>query len=188
MYLFQDRKLQSSTIDGYRSAIADKLGNLPINIGKDENLTRLLDNFPSWNPSLVLHQLTKVHFEAIKEASLKHLTFTTVFSWPWDRASVEGRYMLGKTEILDINLTGRKCPCTYYPAFSKNPLAKKGQDSVATGVITALTPTRDRFLKSDRFLCPFRALHYYLDRTSGRIRRWTKTSHLPLSPLASSRL
>ena len=29
MYLFQDRKLQPSTIDGYRSAIADKLGNLP---------------------------------------------------------------------------------------------------------------------------------------------------------------
>ena len=45
MYLFQDRKLQPSTIDGYRSAIADKLGNLPINISKDENLTRLLDSF-----------------------------------------------------------------------------------------------------------------------------------------------
>ena len=45
MYLFQDRKLQPSTIDGYRSAIADKLGNSPILISKDENLTRLLDSF-----------------------------------------------------------------------------------------------------------------------------------------------
>ena len=45
MYLFQDRKLQPSTIDGYRSAIADKLGISPINISKDENLTRLLDSF-----------------------------------------------------------------------------------------------------------------------------------------------
>ena len=45
MYLFQDRKLQPSTIDGYRSAIADRRGNLPINISKDENLTRLLDSF-----------------------------------------------------------------------------------------------------------------------------------------------
>ena len=81
MYLiFQDRKLQPSTIDGYRSAIADKLGNSPINISKDENLTRLLDSFhrdrpkgwrgiPSWNLSLVLHQLTKAPFEPIKEAS-----------------------------------------------------------------------------------------------------------------------
>ena len=70
LYLFQDRKLQPSTIDGYRSAIADKLGNSSVNVSKDENLTRLLDSFhrdrpkgrrniPSWNLSLVLHQLTK---------------------------------------------------------------------------------------------------------------------------------
>ena len=76
MYLFQDRKLQPSTIDGYRSAIADKLGNSSINISKDENLTRLLDSFhrdrpkgrrgiPSWNLSLVLHRLTKAPFEPI---------------------------------------------------------------------------------------------------------------------------
>ena len=45
MYLFEDRKLQPSTIDGYRSAIADKLGNPSLNISKDENLTRLLDRF-----------------------------------------------------------------------------------------------------------------------------------------------
>ena len=43
-YLFQDRKLQPSTIDGYRSAIADSL-ELPINVSKDENLTHLLDSF-----------------------------------------------------------------------------------------------------------------------------------------------
>ena len=73
MYLFQDRNLQPSTIDGYRSAIVDKLGSSPINVSKDENLTCLLDSFhrdrpkgrrgiPSWNLSLVLHQLTKPPF------------------------------------------------------------------------------------------------------------------------------
>ena len=36
MYLFEDRKLQPSAIDGYRSAIADKLGNSPINISKEK--------------------------------------------------------------------------------------------------------------------------------------------------------
>ena len=81
LYLFQDRKLLPSTIDGYRSAIADKLGNSPINVSKDENLTRLLDSFhrdrpkgrrgiPSWNLSLILHQLTKAPFEPLNEASL----------------------------------------------------------------------------------------------------------------------
>ena len=90
MYLFEDKKLQPSTIDGYRSAIADKLGDTTVNISKDDNLTRLLESFhrdrpkgrrgiPSWNLSLVLHQLTKTPFEPLKEASLKHLTFKTVF-------------------------------------------------------------------------------------------------------------
>ena len=51
MYLFQNRKLQPSTIDGYRSAIADKLGNSPINISKDENLTCLLDSFHRDRPN-----------------------------------------------------------------------------------------------------------------------------------------
>ena len=50
VYLFEDRKLQPSTIDGYRSAIADKLGNSPFNITKDENLTRLLDRYPLLEP------------------------------------------------------------------------------------------------------------------------------------------
>ena len=45
LHLFQDRKLQPGTIDGYRSAIDDKLGNSPINVSRDENLTRLLDSF-----------------------------------------------------------------------------------------------------------------------------------------------
>ena len=43
MYLFQDRKLQPSTIDSYRSAIADKLGDRAK--GRRE--------IPSWNLYLV---------------------------------------------------------------------------------------------------------------------------------------
>ena len=37
---------------------------------------------------------------------------------------------------------------------------------MAPGVIPALASTLDRFLKSDRSLCPVRALCYYLNRTS----------------------
>ena len=40
MYLFEDRKLQPSTVDGYRSAIADKLGILPVIISKDSCLAK----------------------------------------------------------------------------------------------------------------------------------------------------
>ena len=42
-----------------------------------------------------LHQLTRFILNQLK-ASLRHLTFKAVSSWPWVRASVEVRYMLGK--------------------------------------------------------------------------------------------
>ena len=45
LHLFQEKNLQPSTTDGYRSAIADKLGNSSLNVNKDENLTHLLDSF-----------------------------------------------------------------------------------------------------------------------------------------------
>ena len=71
-------------------AIADMVANDRLAISKDEKLSRLLDSFhrdkpkgrrgiPSWNLSLVLHQLTKTPFEPLRKASLKHLTFKTVF-------------------------------------------------------------------------------------------------------------
>ena len=128
MYLFQDRKYQPSTIDGYRSAIADKLGNKPISISKDENLTHLLDSFhrdrpkgqrgvPSWNLSLVLRQLTKAPYEPIKEASLRHLTFKTVFLLALGSGKRRSEIHAWQTKILDTNLIGQKYPCTHHPAF-----------------------------------------------------------------------
>ena len=174
MYLFQDRKLQPSTIDGYRSAIADKLGNSPFNISKDENLTHILDSFhrdrpkgtrgiPSWNLSLVLHQLTKAPFEPIKEASLKYLTFKTVFLLAL--GSVKCRSEIHAWQNRNIRHQSDWSKVSLYPSssfLSKNQLAKEGPDSVAPVVIPALAPTLDRSLKSDRSLCPVRALRYYL--------------------------
>ena len=165
-------KLQPSTIDGYSLAIADKLGNSPFNISKDENLTRLLDSFhrdrpkgrrgiSSWNLSLVLHQLTKAPFEPIKEASLKHLTYKTVFLLAlgsgkrrskihaWENRNIRHQYDWSKVSLYPS------------PSFlSKNQLAKEGPDSVVPVVLPALAPSLDRSL------CLVRALRYYLDRTS----------------------
>ena len=126
MYLFEGRKLQPSTIDGYRSAIADKLGNSTLSISKDENLTRLLDSFhrdrpkgrrgiPSWNLSLVLHQLTKAPFEPIKEASLKHLTFKAVFLLAL--GSGKRRREIHAWQNKNIRHQGPRCPCIHHPAF-----------------------------------------------------------------------
>ena len=178
MYLFEDRKLQPSTIDGYRSAIADKLGSSTFNISKNENLARLLDSFhrdrpkgrrgiPSWNLSLVLHQLTKAPFEPIKEASLKHLTFKTVFLLAL--GSGKHRSEIHAWQKKNIRHQSDWSKVSLYPSpsfLSKNQLAKEGPGSVAPVVIPALALTLDRSLKSDRSLCPVRALRYYLDRTS----------------------
>ena len=155
LHLFQDKKLQPGTIDGYRSAIADKLGNSTINVSKDENLTRLLDSFhrdrskgrrgiPSWNLSLVLHQLTKAPLEPLKEASLKHSTFKTVFLM----ALGSGKHMSEIHAWLHKNIRHQSdwSKVSLYPSpsfLSKNQLAKEGPDSVAPVVLPALAPSLD---------------------------------------------
>ena len=116
LFLFKEKNLQPSTIDGYRTAIADKIGCDKVNFGKDENLTRLLDSFhrdkpkglrgvPSWNLSLVLHQLTQSPFEPLRKASLKHLTFKTVFLLALGSGK-RLRFMPGYTGTLDIRKIG----------------------------------------------------------------------------------
>ena len=177
LHLFQEKKLQPSTIDGYRSTIADKLGNSTINVSKDENLTRLLDSFhsdrpkgrrgiPSWNLSLVL-QLTKAPFDSLKEASLKHLSFKTVFLLALGSGKRRSEIHAWLHKNIRHQSDWSKVSLYPSPSFlSKNQLAKEGPDSVAPVVIPALAPSLDRSLKGHRSLCPVRALRYYLDRTA----------------------
>ena len=164
MYLFEDKKLQPSTIDGYRSAIADKLGNTTVNISKDDNLTRLLESFhrdrpkgrrgiPSWNLSLVLHQLTKAPFEPLREASLKHLTFKTVFLLAlgsgkrrseihaWQHKNIRHQSDLSNVLVSISQLS-----------FQESAGQRGSRECSPSG--------------HTRSLCPVRALRYYLDRTS----------------------
>ena len=177
LYLFNERQLQPSTIDGYRTAIADMVGNDPVHFGKDESLTRLLDSFhrdkpkgrrgiPAWNLSLVLHQLTKAPFEPMRKASLKHLTFKTVFLLAL--GSGKRRSEIHAWLYRNIRHQENWSQVSLYPSpnfLSKNQLARDGPSAVAPVVIPALAPSLDRSLKEDKSLCPVRALRYYLDRT-----------------------
>ena len=177
LYLFKERNLQPSTIDGYRMAIADMIGNEKLNISKDENLTRLLDSFhrdkpkgrrgiPSWNLSLVLHQLTKAPFEPMRQASLKHLTFKTIFLLAL--GSGKRRSEIHAWLYKNIRHQENWSQVSLYPSpsfLSKNQLAWDGPSSIAPVVIPALAPSLDRSLKEDKSLCLVRALRYYLDRT-----------------------
>ena len=95
LHLFKERKLQPSTIEGYRTAIADMVGNDRLNISKDENLTRCLDSFhrdkpkgrrgvPTWNLSLELHQL-RLLLKPCKRHLLSTCLLRQSFFWPWLR-------------------------------------------------------------------------------------------------------
>ena len=122
---------------------------------------------PSWNLSLVLHQLTKASFEPIKQASLKHVTFKTVFLLALGSGKRRSEIHAWQNKNIRHQSDWSKVSLYPSPSFlSKNQLAKEGPDSVAPVIIPALAPTLDRSLKFDGSLCPLRALHYYLDRTS----------------------
>ena len=104
---------------------------------------------PSWNLSLVLHQLTKAPFEPLKEASLKHLTFKTVFLLALGSGKRRSEIHAWLHKNIRHQSDWSKVSLYPSPSFlSKNQLAK------------------DKSLKGDRSLCPIRALRYYLDRTS----------------------
>ena len=153
------------------------VGNDKLNISKDENLTRLLDSFhrdkpkgrwgvPTCNLSLVLHQLTKAPFEFMRKASLKHLTFKTVFllALGSDKRCSEIHAWLYKNIRHQENLS----QVSLYPSpifLSKNQLAPEGPACVNPVVIPALGLSLDKSLTEDKSLCPVRVLRYYLDRT-----------------------
>ena len=81
-YLFNDLNRCPSTIEGYRTAITDTLGNTKQNISTNPEIARLIASFhrdkpkssrsiPKWNLSLVLQRLTQPPFEPQEEAALK---------------------------------------------------------------------------------------------------------------------
>ena len=111
------------------STIADRLGNSPINISKDGNLTRLLDSFPLrqthrpegnplLEPLLVFAPADKGHFEPIKEASLKHLTFKTVFLLALGSGKSRSEIYAWQHRNIRHQSDWSRCPCTRHPAFS----------------------------------------------------------------------
>ena len=97
LYLFQDRKLQPGTIDGYRPAIVNNWEIRPLMSAKmnisliswivstetdpREEGHPLLEPFPGSTPA------DKAPFEPLKEASLKPLTIKTVILLAWVQAS-----------------------------------------------------------------------------------------------------
>ena len=117
-HLFTVKNLKPAAMAGYRTAIADHLGRFGQEVSKSLDLNRLIASFyrdkptsnrgiPSLDLSLVLFALTKAPFEPLKDASLKILTFRTVFLMTLASGKRRGRCIPEHIPLLDINLIGR---------------------------------------------------------------------------------
>ena len=191
-YLFTDLNRRPSTIEGYRTALADRLESTGLCISANLEVSRLIASFhrdnpkcarmiPKWNLSLVLHQLTLAPFEPMEEASLKFLTWKTVFlltlasgkrrseihAW-----TLEGLLSLGDWDQVQLSPS---------PSFiAKNQLARDGPASIAPVVIPALSEASTTN-QSDILLCPIRILRHYLART-GDLRTDQKLLFISFKP------
>ena len=175
-YLFHDLNRCPSTIEGYRAAIADTLGNSNLHISSNTDIARLIASFyrdkpkvsrslPKWNLSLVLQKLIQPPFEPNEECTLKLLTWKTVFllalasgkrhseihAWTYD-----GTLSLGDWDQVQL---------TPSPSFiAKNQQAKEGPNIISPVIIKSLKCDQDP-QNTDILLCPVKALKCYLDRT-----------------------
>ena len=177
MYLYQDLNRRPSTIDGYRMAIVDTLGPAGHHIAQNSDLHRLLSSFhrdrpkssrnlPKWNLSVVLNELTKAHFEPMKDTDLKHLTLKTAFLLVLALASGKCRSKIHAWVANPVSNLGQWEKVALFPSsdfIAKNQLAREGSQSVSLVTIPALTTIVDRQFKEDRTLCPVWVLRYYLD-------------------------
>ena len=177
MYLYQDINRRPSTIDGYRKAIIDTLGPAGHHIAQSSDIHRLLSsfhrdrpkssrNFPKWNLSVVLNELTKAAFEPMKDTDLKYLILKTAFLLAL--ASGKRRSEIHAWVANKVSNLGQREKFALFPSsdfIAKNQLAREGSQSVSPVTIPAFTTIVDRQFKEDRTLCPVQALRFYLDRT-----------------------
>ena len=113
--------------------------------------------------------LTKAPFEPLKDASLKILTFKTVFLMALASGKRRGEVHAWTFSSLRHKPHWKEVTISPSPAFlAKNQLASEGPDLIRPVVIPALKPFLSSDLSDDMTLCPIRALRYYLDRTSTR--------------------
>ena len=145
-------------------------------IGSDSVLSELIRSFelakpvgrslaPKWNLSVVLLALTRAPFEPLGQASLKHLTFKTVFLLALASAKRRSELHAFSTEphLLRFNDGDGSVSLAFQPGF----LAKNQLPSVIPPpiVIPSLSSSCGRD-DPDRTLCPVRALKFYLKTTS----------------------
>lgn len=193
-YLFQVKRLQPSTIAGYRAAIsAVHQGWEDESVSTSEALSKLIRSFfierppsktllPSWSLPLVLCRLNQAPFEPLDKSSLKYLTMKTVFLL----AIASGR-RVGDLQALSID-KGRIRWEPYGARLTPRLGYLAKNESLAHRAKPVFIPKFDSYATEGEDIkqCPVRALDIYV-RTTKSLRGKEKQlfisyqNHKPIS-------
>ena len=118
---------------------------------------------PLWDLVLVLASLREAPFGSLGRASLKSLTFKTAFllSPASGRRGSEVHAISGAAAVITFEPVG-SVSLLFLPEFlAKNLVPGSVSLTLVLPALTCILGSDD----ADRFLCPVRALKFYLDRT-----------------------
>ena len=176
LYLFEEKNLATATIQGYRSAIGTTIRQATGNdLPQGPVITDLLASFflsrpkarnplPQWNLALVLGSLLKAPYEPLGAASLKHLTWKTVFLLTLAAGKRRGE-IHALIDMVQHSHEWRSITLRPSPGFlAKTHVAARPEAAFTEVEIPALTQIVGQD-DQDRLLCPVRAIKFYLDRT-----------------------
>ena len=172
IFLFEEKKLAISSIQGYRSCISKVFLARGIDISHDRDLNMLVRNFaierpvqhreaPRWDLMVVLRFLMKPPFEPMNMASLADMTRKLAFLLTLATAKRNSEVWAFSADVRfrqDYNAA----TLLFLPNFlAKTMDPSRPETDYAPVMIPALGPSMGEDLP-DRFLCPVRALRYYL--------------------------
>ena len=172
IFLFEEKKLAISSIQGYRSCISKVFLARGIDISHDRDLNMLVRNFaierpvqhreaPRWDLMVVLRLLMKPPFEPMNMASLADMTRKLAFLLTLASAKRNSEVWAFSADVRfgqDYNAA----TLSFLPNFlAKTMDPSRPETDYAPVTIPALGPSMGEDLP-DRFLCPVRALRYYL--------------------------
>ena len=178
LHLSTEQKLQFSTIEGYRMAIASVLrSSCGTEVGRSDTLRALMKSIaqsnvrdqptvPDWDLLLVLNRLRQAPFEPLRLTSLKLLTWKTLFLVTLASGKRRGEIHALSFERFLHRENWSRVTFSVIPSFiAKTQLLERGAKSLLTFEIRAMASFLGQDFEDDNLLCPVRAIRVYLDRT-----------------------
>ena len=176
-HLHDVKKLASSTIEGYRTAICQVLkATTGQDLGRNAELSSLLAYFdrqpqkgkasvPPWDLALVLQMLSCSPFEPMNLAQMKYVTFKTVFLLALASGRRRSELHALKSDILRTE-NWDEISILSLPTFvAKTRLAGQASAEMEPLTLKALGTHLADDLSEDKSLCVVRAIRCYLKRT-----------------------